>query len=146
VANAPRQIFWIRCTYFISDVTDEMGPFTLLPGSHTSDHVPPDELTDARGQPLPIEGQLAITGPAGSCLINNTEIWHTNMPNTGDRQRRLIMISYKPAWMKPYPGYELSRDFRLGQALPLRRQLCGVMPWTAKETEFPAFDLSALQA
>ncbi len=37
---------------------------------------------------------VRITGKAGSCLINNTEIWHTNTPNTTDRPRKLIMLLY----------------------------------------------------
>ena len=30
----PRQNFWVRCTYFLGDVRDDTGPFTLLPGTH----------------------------------------------------------------------------------------------------------------
>ena len=39
----PHQNFWIRCTYFVGDVTPDGGPFTLLPGSHLNDGAcPPD--------------------------------------------------------------------------------------------------------
>jgi len=30
----PRQFGWVRCVYLIGDVTTDMGPFTLVPGSH----------------------------------------------------------------------------------------------------------------
>ena len=121
----PRQNFWVRCTFFLGDVTADMGPFTLLPGTHKSP-TPCPEWKDEKGQPVRQEGQIGITGPAGSCLINNTEIWHTNWPNTTDNDRRLIMLLYKHAWMKQWQdGYETSPDFAARQTDPLRRQLTG---------------------
>ena len=64
------------------------------------------------GQPLPIEGQVAFTGPAGSCLINNTDIWHTNTANIGPDPRRLAMVLYKPGWMKQWDkGYDITDEF-----------------------------------
>lgn len=138
----PHQNYWIRATYFVSDVTPEGGPFTLLPGSHTRPQACPP---DAPGQPPRfIEGQLGISGPAGSCLINNTEIWHTNSPNTSDDPRRLIMLLYKHAWMKPWQeGYEPSTEFAARQADPLRRQLCGGYSWHNGAAHFPAHEWQA---
>ncbi len=127
----PRQNFWVRCSYFLDDVTDEMGPFTLLPGSHLAGGPPPKEHTSPEGQPRDIPGMVRVTGKAGTCLINNTEIWHTNTPNRSDRPRKLIMLCYKHAWMRQWEedGYELSRDFAERQTSPLRRQLCGIGVW-----------------
>ena len=136
----PRQNFWIRCTYFIGDVTSEMGPFTLLPGSHKSEIACPDDWRDAAGQPLEREGSLGITGKAGSCLINNTEIWHTNTPNRTSESRRLIMILYKHAWMKSWQeGYEISPEFAEAQTDEVRRQLCGGNVWHQSANRFPVF-------
>ncbi len=138
----PRQNFWIRCTYFLNDVTEEMGPFTLLPGTHLSDRACPLDWKKIDGQPVEREGQVGITGPAGSCLINNTEIWHTNTPNESDEARRLIMLLYKHAWMKSWQeGYELSPEFAAAQTDPVRRQLCGGFVWHHGADEFPAFAL-----
>lgn len=133
----PRQNFWIRATYFLGDVGDDTGPFTLLPGTHTR-HDPCPE-TPGGQQPSHTQGQIGITGRAGSCLINNTEIWHTNSPNTGPNDRRLIMMLYKHAWMKSWQdGYEVSNEFASRQSDPLRRQLCGLVPWHQGEGAFPA--------
>jgi ectoine hydroxylase len=135
----PRQNFWIRCTYFLTEVTEPMGPFTLLPGSHRADHACPGDFTGPNGQPRVIEGQVPITGAAGSCLINNTEIWHTNTPNRSDLPRRLIMILYKHAWMKQWQeGYETTPEFAAHQTDPLRRQLTGNVVWHHGEAHFPA--------
>lgn len=137
----PRQNFWVRCTYFLGDVTEDMGPFTLLPGSHLADHSCPQDWWDEKRQPRFIEGQVAITGPKGSCLINNTEIWHTNTPNRSTRDRRLIMLLYKHAWMKQWQeGYETTAEFAARQATPLRQQLTGNYVWHHGEKHFAAYD------
>jgi ectoine hydroxylase-related dioxygenase (phytanoyl-CoA dioxygenase family) len=134
----PRRLhFWVRCVYFMSDVSADMGPFTLLPGTHLKEHVCPE---DFRQPPRRIEGQLGITGKAGTCLINNTEIWHTNWPNESDRPRRLIMLLYKHAWMKQAgSGYAMIPDFVARQTEPIRRQLVGQFPWDGDFDRFPAF-------
>lgn len=137
----PRQNYWLRATYFIGDVTENGGPFTLLPGSHTKDHACP-AFNGPDGQPQQQEGQIGITGPAGSCLINNTEIWHTNSPNESDEARRLIMLCYKHSWMKQWlDGYEITPDFMERQTDPIRRQLCGGYSWHNYATHFPAHNL-----
>jgi len=134
----PRQNFWVRCTYFISDVKADSGPFTLVPGTHLSAQACPP-VQDMDSQPAPMEGQIGITGPAGSCLINNTEIWHCNSPNRGDLPRRLIMILYKHGWMKQWQeGYETSAEFAARQTDPLRRQLTGQYAWHHDADHFPA--------
>jgi ectoine hydroxylase len=135
----PRTNFWVRCTFFLSDVTSEMGPFTLLPGTHRSTVPCPDNPRGADGEPAFMEGQIGITGPAGSCLINNTEIWHTNTPNRSESARQLIMLLYKHAWMKSWQeGYELSSEFAARQTDPLRRQLTGNTIWHSGSEHFPA--------
>ena len=137
----PHQNFWIRCTYFLGDVREDTGPFTLLPGSHLADRACPPEMNEPGGQPKVIPGQIGITGPAGSCLINNTEIWHTNSPLTGDNPRRLIMMLYKHAWMKQWQdGYETTPEFAARQTDPLRRQLTGHVTWHQGREAFPAAD------
>lgn len=135
----PRQNFWVRCTYFLSEVRDDTGPFTLLPGSHNRDYPCPDNPRGADGEPLVLEGQIGITGPAGACLINNTEIWHTNSPNRGDLPRRLIMLMYKHGWMKQWQeGYQTTPEFAARQTDPLRRQLTGNLTWHNGANHFPA--------
>jgi hypothetical protein len=135
----PRQSFFVRCVYFMSDITEDMGPFTLIPGTHCRDEPCPENWKDEQGQPLYIEGQIGITGRAGSCLINNTEIWHTNWPNTSDFDRRLIMIIYKHAWMKQwFDGYETTPEFAARQTDPIRRQLTGGIQWYQPKEAFPA--------
>jgi ectoine hydroxylase len=138
----PRQNYWVRCTYFLSEVRADTGPFTLLPGSHLRSEPCPDNPRGPDGEPAYFEGQIGITGPAGACLINNTEIWHTNSPNLGDLPRRLIMLLYKHAWMKQWQeGYETTPEFAARQTDPLRRQLTGGITWHQNVSAFPAHKL-----
>src|SRR6185436_18329729 len=58
----PRQNFWLRCTFFIDDVDETMGPFTLLPGSHREGRACPGEFTDPSGQPRDVPEMKRITG------------------------------------------------------------------------------------
>ncbi len=136
----PRQNAWIRCTYLLNDVTAERGPFTLLPGTHTENRpCPAAEMTDDQGQPRIMPSQVAITGRAGDCLINNTEIWHTATPNKSDQPRLLAMLLYKHAWMRQWEeGYELSKEFVAAQTDPVRQQLCNVGVWHRTDGKWPA--------
>jgi len=67
----PRQNYWLRTTYFIGDVTEKGGPFTLLPGSHRKDHACP-EFKRPDGQPQPIRPMSRTTRGASSCSVTNT--------------------------------------------------------------------------
>lgn len=127
---------WIRCTYLIDDVDADTGPFTLLPGTHRADRpCPTAEMTHPDGQPRVMPGQVAITGRAGDCLINNTEIWHTSTPNTSSAPRMLAMFLYKHAWMRQWEeGYDINPEFAAAQTDPIRQQLCGVGPWHGRKS------------
>lgn len=127
----PRQNFWVRTTYLLDDVDDDTGPMTVIPGSHRSTEPPPANWSDVQGQPIIPDHAVRFTGKAGDCFINNTEIWHTNTPNTSDRARKLIMLTYKHAWMKAWEenGHTITPAFAQRQTDPRRRQLCGVGVW-----------------
>ncbi|MBI2192458.1 MAG: phytanoyl-CoA dioxygenase family protein [Planctomycetes bacterium] len=125
----PRQNFWVRCSYFLNDVTVDRGPFTLLPGTHRATGPCPKEYNEG-GQPRAMEGMVHVTGPAGACLINNTEIYHTSWPNLSDQPRKLIMILYKHAWMRQWmDGYDSTPEFAARQTSEARKQLCGFGIW-----------------
>jgi len=38
---------------------------------------------------------------AGDAVIMNQRVFHGNFPNFSDCQRRLLAISYRPAWAGP---------------------------------------------
>lgn len=133
----PRQVFWIGCYFFVGDITEKVGPLTVIPGSHRASGPPPDDYnysasdpTHPAGFPRAIENAVDIIGPAGSCLMVNTELWHMSRPNESDSARKLIKIHYKPPWMKVWGGgREYSDAFATRQTDPIRRQLVGTVPY-----------------
>ncbi len=71
---------------------------------------------------------VRMTGPAGTCLVNNTNIWHTNTPNDVERPRRVIWLLYKPSSME-FPGHDEMKStpaYLARQTNPKRRALMGL--------------------
>ncbi len=144
----PRQVFWIGCYFFVDDMTPDVGPLTVLPGSHRASGPPPEEYNHGagdpehpEGSPCAVDGALDALGRAGDCLMVNTEIWHMSRQNESDRARKLIKVHYKPPWMKVWGGgREYTDAFANRQTDPIRRQLVGLtpyddVPWTFAPSE-----------
>lgn len=133
----PRQVFWIGCYFFIDDITPEVGPLSVIPGTHRSSGPPPrdyntsaDDPDHPEGYPCPIDDAFDVVGPAGSCLMLNIELWHMSRPNQSDRPRKLVKVHYKPPWMKVWGGgREYTEEFAERQTEPIRRQLAGTTPY-----------------
>jgi hypothetical protein len=118
---------WLRCTYLIDDVSEEQGPFTLLPGTHRAGN-PPSWFNNGDGQPRDVPGMLPIVGAAGDCLLNDTCIWHTNTPNRTARPRKVIWVVYKPLKDAQWSGHDrlycFTSEFAQRQTTERRRMLC----------------------
>lgn len=126
----PRPDWWVRILYFIDDIDEHTSPTAVIPGSHRATHVCPSDLTAPDGQPRELPGMVRLTGRAGDCAVFNPEIWHANTPNTSDRPRKFVMLTYKHAWMRQWTnGHEISPAFAEAQRNPLRWQLCGGGIW-----------------
>ena len=146
-AHSPAHVGWhrdgdepvIRCTYYLRDTTTQMGPFTLVPATHHAPEGPPRWYNDApageelaqgiNAAPREIPGMVRIAGKAGSCLLNNTRIWHTNTPNVADQPRYVIWVLYRAAtteFKRDWGGeYDFDETFALSQSNPIRHRLCG---------------------
>ena len=105
--------FMLRASILMDDVTDEMGPTCLMPGSQGTRHMPPPWVHSGSqcpvgpdcpgcfncsktGQPRAIPGMVRFTGQAGDLLLNNVSIWHTSGPNTTEETRKLAWILWGP--------------------------------------------------
>jgi len=129
---APPRVSWhrdgpyVRLTCLLSDVEENGGAMAVLPGTHHGDERP-DWLTDADGVPRIIPGEVRIAAPAGTCVINNTLLWHTSTANELDHPRKLVWIVYKMAEQEltPYIHLRNSQEFVDRQIDPLRMKLCG---------------------
>lgn len=87
---------------FIEDVTEEMGPTRVIPGSHRGefyDHY--DEAGQWLGHVaehdkprLCTQDAVSVTGPAGSIFITNGGVVHSAGPNRSGRPRPVLITGY----------------------------------------------------
>ncbi len=99
--NHPTQILKAKVFYYLDDITDDMGPFSIVPGSHTRPDDPPGSANSFAENPRTqapcytgselgnMPQMKKITAPAGTAVIWNVALWHTATANTSTRDRRL---------------------------------------------------------
>lgn len=119
---------YLRCTYILDDLSADGGGTGLIPGTHHAEGPAPEWLNDPDGGAREIPGMTRLAGPAGTCMVNYTLIWHTRTPNLSDRPRRLIWQVYKRAH-EPLTSNEklrLSQKYIERQTDPRRRVLVGL--------------------
>lgn len=121
----PKYVLKAKAFYFLDDQTEEMGCFTIVPGSHRWDDDPPkDRFTNGDLEQMP--GLKKMTGPAGSVLIWDVTLWHTGTANTSDHDRRLLIYGYMPFWVKKWESQTPPDHIVRWANTPRRRQLMGI--------------------
>lgn len=104
--------------WFLDDVSEANGGTRLMPGSHTHNVAPAD--------PFDIEGTVAAEGPAGTCLILDSRVWHSVGPNRTDRKRHLLVTYFNRSFMRTQENYFLSLRPEVEANLDERvRVMCG---------------------
>ncbi len=88
--------FLMRGSVLLDEVTDDMGPTVLMPGSHGTHFSPAGWVHTADRQPRVLPGMVRFTGQAGDILLNDISIWHANTPNLTDRARKLVWLIWQP--------------------------------------------------
>ena len=88
--------FLTRGSVLMDEVTEDMGPTALMPGSHGTHFSPPPWVHSADRQPRVLPGMVRFTGKAGDVLINDVSIWHANTPNLSNRPRKLVWLVWEP--------------------------------------------------
>jgi len=90
---------------YMSDVTDDMGPMGVIPGSHKGEiHDQYDEhdrwvghIGDDALQRVDLNKVKWLTGPAGSVTVHNCRMVHGSLPNLSERSRPLLLHTYAAA-------------------------------------------------
>ena len=102
-AGAVRQPFpnvtmGLTTIWLLSPFGPESGGTWVVPGSHRDPRNPrgPDDGID---EFKPIPGEMQASGPAGSVLIIDSRIWHSNAANPSDKPRVAIVVRYVPWWV-----------------------------------------------
>lgn len=91
----------INTILYLDDMTEEVGPTRVLPGSHRGEALPPKVRAN---EPLP--GEVAVFAQAGDAVFINSAIWHSGGRNQGDGLRRGIYLYYGYWWLKRYESHE----------------------------------------
>jgi hypothetical protein len=117
------QTICVLAMYYPQDVTIDMGPTVVLPGSHLR-NCPTDQMATYGN----IRGQVALTVKAGSIAITHYDIWHGGSVNRSNRTRHMLKFLFNrksvpktPSWNhNPETAPELAaRKFTFEQPVPV---------------------------
>lgn len=121
----PKYILKAKVFYFLDDQDEDMGCFTLVPGSHKHPDGPPkDRYNGPTLEDMP--GMKKIAPRAGSAIIWNVVCWHSGLANRSERDRRLVIYGYMPFWVKKWesaPPDQVPIDWA---DTPQKRQIVGI--------------------
>ncbi len=121
----PKYALKAKIFYFLDDQDEDMGCFTLVPGSHTRiDDPPRDQYTRENLTAMP--GHKKMIGPAGSAVIWNVICWHTGLGNVSPRDRRTVIYGYMPFWVKKWEERMPPQAILDWANTPMRRQIMGI--------------------
>ena len=79
-----------NAVWLIDEFTEENGATRVVPGSHRLGIHPSGDLVNGAPRELnaPVEGEVKVTGSAGSCLVYNAHVWHSGTQNCTNKLRR----------------------------------------------------------
>ena len=78
--------FGLNFMWFLTDITEKNGGTRVYPASHLGDQAPDD--------PFDITGSIAASGPAGTCMVFESRLWHATGPNNEPGSERPVIISF----------------------------------------------------
>ncbi|QHT62687.1 phytanoyl-CoA dioxygenase family protein [Paenibacillus lycopersici] len=103
--------FMFSAMYYLQDVTEDMGPTQLVPGSHRSGRHPdsPKETPYYKGQ-----GPVSILAKKGDMLLFNGQTWHRGARNGSDKVRMVQQVTYGRRWVSqrfyPFINYVMPQS------------------------------------
>lgn len=81
-------IFIATAHYYLDDMTLDLGPTTLVPGSHKAGRPPSNETAWNGIKPR------ALLVKAGDCMLFRSDIWHGAALNSSQQRRYLVQVHY----------------------------------------------------
>jgi len=89
-AGARLPLIWLSVQVALTDIeTLDDGPTEIVPGSHYSGRLTPNENPEFEGK-----GVEPVYCKAGDIYLFNHQTWHRGRPNTGKRTRYLMQLQY----------------------------------------------------
>jgi ectoine hydroxylase-related dioxygenase (phytanoyl-CoA dioxygenase family) len=93
--------FGMNLMYFLEDITEENGGTLVMPGSHKGNWAPDD--------PHSTVDTVAAAGPAGTCMVFESRIWHATGANKQPgSERPVILVFFVRACMRQQENFQLS--------------------------------------
>lgn len=115
----------VKVFYFLDDQDEDMGCFTLVPGSQKTDETP-DLQKYTRANLTDMPNHKKMVGSAGSAVIWDVTCWHTGLANVSQKDRRLVIYGYMPFWAKKWEAKEIPESILKWANTPMRRQIMGI--------------------
>ena len=80
----------VNAVWLIDEFTEENGATRVVPGTHRLGIHPSGDLVNGEPRDLnaPVEGEVKVTGSAGSCFVYNAHLWHSGTQNCTNKLRR----------------------------------------------------------
>ena len=113
------QLQTVLAMYYPQDVTADLGPTVLMPGTHFR-NAPTDRMATYAN----FREQVILTVKAGTVAITHYDIWHAAIANHGDRTRYMLKFLFErgdepaaPSWNHdPEKAATLQRRFTFERA------------------------------
>ena len=98
---------WTMAFYYPQDVTEDMGPTAVLPGSQYYE----------TGESAHQQPDLSLCGEAGTVTIVHYDLWHRATPNRSDKKRYMVKFLFSrlgepqtPAWKSDTPNWHYGEE------------------------------------
>jgi hypothetical protein len=93
--NGQIDCMMVRMVYFLHDVADENGSFSVIPGTHKSNYATPYKTDLPDDEP----GMIGLPVKAGDAIFFTENLRHGGLVNRSERTRKSLHIGYGPHWM-----------------------------------------------
>ena len=111
----------VNAGIYLYDMTPQMGPLRIVPGSHRREDGPPEGVD-------PLDGQIEVPVSAGDVVVFDAGIWHSSGVNRTTQNRLVLFPYFGRYWIKRMDNYftqPLPADL-LHTTDPMKRQLLGL--------------------
>ena len=116
-------IFKSTVHFYLNDMRADLGPTTVIPGSHKAGRYPIDETTWHGIAPK------AVMVNAGDAMLFRSDIWHGAWLNSSEEKRYMVQVFYGCPFLQPgFPPMRYDKYWSqevIEKATPRQRRLLG---------------------
>jgi len=121
----PQYTLKVKVFYFIDDQDEDMGCFSLIPGTQKNpDYPPKEEYSGDKLETMPNMKKMNLE--AGDAVLWDVVCWHTGCANTSTKDRRMVIYGYMPFFVKKWISSTPPSSIVNWADTPQKRQLMGI--------------------